>query len=83
MQNPYDIERKMILIEEISDAHTICYSLEGTEYRLTVVVKNTTEAYTLLLHHSEMIFDGRKASSIQQDKYCLENVGVYIFKEVK
>ncbi|MDE6656605.1 MAG: hypothetical protein K2J85_06420, partial [Anaeroplasmataceae bacterium] len=83
MQNPYDIERKMILIEEISDAHTICYSLEGTEYRLTVVVKNTTEAYTLLLHHSEMIFDGRKASSIQQDKYCLEDVGVYIFKEVK
>lgn len=83
MQNPCEIERKMIYIEELSNENRVCYCLDGTEYRLTVVVKNTTEPYTFLLNHSEMIFDGHKASSIKQDSYVLEDAGIFIFKEMK
>ena len=83
MQNPCEIERKMIFVEELSNEHRVCYCLDGTEYRLTIVVKNTTEPYTFLLNHSEMIFDGHRASSIKQDSYLLEDAGLFIFKEMK
>lgn len=83
MQNPYEIEKKMILVEELSNDHRVCYCLEGIEYRLTIIVKNNPEPYTVLLHHSEMIFDGHRAVSLQKEKYEIEDIGVYIFKEVK
>ncbi|MDE7105622.1 MAG: type I pullulanase, partial [Anaeroplasmataceae bacterium] len=83
MQNPCDIERKMIFIEELSNENRVCYCLDGTEYRLTIVVKNTTDSYTFILNHSAMIFDGHKASSIKQDSYILEDAGIFIFKEMK
>lgn len=83
MQNPLDIEQKMFFIQELSNEHVVCYGFDSTEYRLTIVVKNTQDPFVLQLPQSEMIFNGHKASSCKQDRYSLEDVGVYIFKEVK
>lgn len=82
MQNPCDIERNVFMIEELCTDHRLVYCLNGTEYRLTVVVKNTLGEFELILHHSEMIFDGKKSCSVLQDKYALSEIGVYIFKEL-
>lgn len=83
MHNPYDIEQKMIFIEELSNPHTVCYYLEGTEYRLTIVVKNTKEPYSILLKNSSMIYGYHQAMSLKEENYVLNDVGVYIFKEVR
>lgn len=83
MTNSFDIERNMIFNEELSNEHRVCFCLNGIDYRLTIVIKNTADSFTMPLVHSEMIFDGHKGCTIQQEKYELEDVGVYIFKEVK
>lgn len=82
-QNPCEIERNIFMIEELCDLHHVVYCLEGTEYRLTVVVKNDLNPFDIIINRSEMIFDGTKACSITKDKYTLTEVGVYIFKELR
>ena len=83
MHNPHEIEQKMIFMEEFSNLHTVCYYLEGAEYRLVVVVKNTRDSYSLLLNHATMIYGNHQALNLQQESYLLEDIGVYIFKEVR
>lgn len=83
MHNPHEIEQKMIFMEEFSNLHTVCYYLEGAEYRLVVVVKNTRDSYSLLLNHATMIYGNHHALNLQQENYLLEDIGVYIFKEVR
>ncbi len=82
MQNPCDIERDVYLVEELSDDHRIVYSLNGPEYRLTVVIKNTPDPFQMILKNSEMIYGNHRACSIKQEKYELNYVGVTIFKEL-
>ncbi len=83
MYNLQDLEQKVIFIEELSNTHTVCYCLDGLDARLTIVVKNNNDLYTLLLQHSQMIFNAHRRVEKIQDKYELMDAGVYIFKEMK
>lgn len=83
MQNPCEIERNVFMIEELCTDHTLVYCLNGTDYRLTIVVKNTSDLFHMILMHSEMIYGNHKACSVKQDKYELSAAGVYIFKELR
>ena len=83
MTNMVDIERNRIFIEELSSEHVLCYYLEGTGYRLTIVIKNTQDLFYFPLPQAEMIFNGHRAVNFHQEGYELYDVGVYIFKELK
>ena len=81
LTNAFDIEKKMHYIEGLSSKNRLCYVLEGNGYLLTVCINTKKDESELTLKNSVMIFDGRKACNIKQDKYLIKEIGITIFKE--
>ncbi len=83
LRNCFDIEKKMHFIDNFSKNGKLCFVLEGNKYLLTVFVKNTDVEETIFLPNHDMIFDGHHGCLEQKKTYCLKDVGVYIFKEMR
>lgn len=83
LANIFYVERKIHPLVEMTDGGCLCYFIESQDYNLTICIKNTKEPKEVILKNSTMLFDGRRACFKEDTKYCLEDVGVYIFKEKK
>lgn len=83
LTNVFEIEKRVHFMQELSNDHVFCYLLEGIDYTLTVCIKNTTDPFSFYLPQAQMIFNGRRKVSWQEECYHLDQIGVYIFKESK
>lgn len=83
LTNVFEIEKRVHFMQELSNDHVFCYLLEGIDYTLTVCIKNTTDPFSFYLPQAQMIFNGRRKVTWQEECYHLDQIGVYIFKESK
>ncbi len=83
LHNSYDIKRDIVLIDELSNDHRVCYHIDSLNYRLTIIIKNNNEPFKFLLNRSQMLFNAFERVEYFQDEYDLIDAGVYIFKEDK
>lgn len=83
LTNLFEVEKRIHLIDKLSNENLLCYILEGDGYLLTVAIKTNEEPTELNIQNSEMIFNGKRATKEAAASYVIRETGVYIFKEVK
>ncbi len=82
LSNIYEIEKCMHPVENLCLDDRIVYCLDGTDYIMTIVIKNSDDEQDFKINGT-MIFNGYRRCNQKEDAYLLKNRGVYLFKEVK
>lgn len=81
MINASDIEKVFKVVDKYCTPNSVGYTLTGSDYILTIIIKNGNDLLDIAMNNCQMIFNGIKADNYSSNNYQLANPGVYIFKE--